>query len=322
MPAPDCPVCGAPDAQTHLEIDVAEAARGFAAGAPGVSPGDVEPILRRLWGDAGARVLTCRRCGFGFADPQVAGDAAFYTLLYGNAPSYPADRWEFAQTMRALEGAPTGRLLEIGAGDGRFLRHARAAGWETLAVELGAAAVAALRADGYPVEEASIDELAGQERHRGAHDAVCLFQTLEHLAAPREALTRLASLLAPGGRLFVSVPNGPHVLAQEALTQMLDLPPNHVGRWTPEALRIAGEAAGLAVVAVEEEPADQAEIAAHLAHLHRVAHGGRGLDRFAPTPLRSWAERVDISLRVRAIARRGGTLPAPTLWASYAKAAA
>jgi SAM-dependent methyltransferase len=310
---PACPVCAAGAVSLHLRTSVDEAANGYARDASDIVA--MQRILRRLWGRESAEVYTCEVCGFGFADPQIAGDAEFYTLAYGESPVYPPARWEFGRTLSALAEIRTGRLLEIGAGDGQFLVAARDAGWDCAGVELGEAAAEALRQQGLTVHEDPLDALI-EEVGIASRDVICMFQTLEHLADPHRVFDILSALLAGGGHLFVSVPNAAHVLAQEELTGVLDLPPNHVGRWTPRALEIMGSRHALAAV-VEADPAERTEIAAHLAHYHRMQHGS-AVDRL-PQWARGPANAVDLTVRARWIRRRRN-LPAPTLWAHLAKA--
>ncbi|MEA2449867.1 MAG: hypothetical protein QOG63_1799 [Thermoleophilaceae bacterium] len=312
-PMPACPVCGSEDVTPHLSVTVAEAARQFASGAR-ASAGELEPILRDTWGRDDAAVYLCGACELGFAVPQAAGTAEFYSRVYGGEPEYPSDRWEFRRTLAALEDLAGGRLLEIGAGSGRFLVQARATGrWDCAAVEYGAGAVAALERLGFETRSASLEELAGDPPWQAAQQVVCLFQTLEHLAHPHAVFDQLTRMLAPGGHLFVSVPNGAYIGLQEALTGILDLPPNHVTRWSERALAAMAGAHGLRVVALEREPAAQGEIAAHMAHSHRLANPLPRVARRLPPLLDS----LELNLRARRLGWRRD-LPSPTLWAHFA----
>src|SRR6266508_5992194 len=65
---------------------------------------------------------------------------------------------------------------------------------------------------------------------------VTLFQVLEHIAEFELVLNQCRELLAPGGRLVVTVPDGEAMIRQERLTGCHDMPPNHVNKRTPESL--------------------------------------------------------------------------------------
>ncbi len=102
-----------------------------------------------------------------------------------------------------LAPAPA-RLLDVGAGRGRFVATARAAGYDARGIEPSARGVAGAAAIGVPLLPASIDEAPIAAR---SLDAVTLWHVLEHLDQPAAALTRIAGWLRPGGALLVGVPN-------------------------------------------------------------------------------------------------------------------
>ncbi|HWC28004.1 MAG TPA: class I SAM-dependent methyltransferase [Solirubrobacteraceae bacterium] len=113
------------------------------------------------------------------------------------------DRHRLALLARA--GArPPGRLLDIGAGRGRFVAHALAAGWDAAGIEPSLRGSAAARALAVPLQQASVDDAAVES---GSLDAATLWHVLEHLDEPAPALARIAAWLRPGGLLLVGVPN-------------------------------------------------------------------------------------------------------------------
>jgi SAM-dependent methyltransferase len=118
----------------------------------------------------------------------------------------PALRAFDAQRL-ALLAAPApsgGRLLDAGAGRGRFVAAARAAGYDARGIEPSARGVGAAVGIGAPVEQAAIEEAVVEA---GSLDAVTLWHVLEHLPDPGVALGRIAGWLRPGGALLVGVPN-------------------------------------------------------------------------------------------------------------------
>ncbi|HEV2777092.1 MAG TPA: class I SAM-dependent methyltransferase, partial [Solirubrobacteraceae bacterium] len=99
---------------------------------------------------------------------------------------------------------PPGRLLDIGAGRGRFVAQARAGGWDAEGLEPSLRGVAGARAQGIELQQAGIEDAAVTP---GSVDAATLWHVLEHLDDPGAALERITGWLAPGGRLLVGVPN-------------------------------------------------------------------------------------------------------------------
>ena len=106
--------------------------------------------------------------------------------------------------LQAAGARAPGRLLDIGAGRGRFVAEARAAGWQAAGIEPSQRGVAGARALGVELERAVIDDA---DVPAGSLDAAALWHVLEHLDEPGPALARIAVWLRPGGLLLVGVPN-------------------------------------------------------------------------------------------------------------------
>jgi len=140
--------------------------------------------------------------------------------------------------VRAAGARPPGTLLDVGAGRGRFVATARAAGWTARGLE------PAPRGAGVPgVEPISLEE-AGVAA--GSLDAVTLWHVLEHLDDPAGALARVAGWLRPGGVLLVGVPNLASLQARagDPVWFHLDVP-RHRTHFTPAGLRALARATGL-----------------------------------------------------------------------------
>ena len=99
---------------------------------------------------------------------------------------------------------PPGRLLDVGAGRGRFVLAARAAGYDASGIEPSLRGAEAAAAAGAPVQRVTLEEAVIEP---GSLDAATLWHVLEHLDDPGGALERIAGWLSPGGALLVGVPN-------------------------------------------------------------------------------------------------------------------
>jgi SAM-dependent methyltransferase len=131
----------------------------------------------------------------------------------------------------------------MGAGRGRFVAAARAAGWSASGVEPSVRGVEAARAVyGVELERASLAEATGE------FDAVTLWHVLEHLEDPDAAVAHVSSLLSHGGVLLVGVPNLASVQARLGGARWfhLDLP-RHRTHFTPTGLRQLLERHGFTV---------------------------------------------------------------------------
>jgi SAM-dependent methyltransferase len=192
----------------------------------------------------------CAECGIAFFVPQeLAGSANLYDQLSNFEWYYPVRKWEYNTALDDLKKCE--RILEVGCGTGNFITLARGAGHKLIeGIELSAAAVKGAVALGLPVQEITIRDAA--ERTPGAYDAVCIFQVLEHIAKPKEFLEACCTLLRPGGRLILAVPNQDSYIRH--LCSPLDLPPHHMTRWTSRSLHKLPVNFSLQIVRIVQEP--------------------------------------------------------------------
>ncbi len=98
-----------------------------------------------------------------------------------------------------LRRPPGGSLLDVGAGRGRFVAAARAAGWDARGIEPSPREVLPAHVEPIAAEDASIAA--------GTLDVVTVWHVLEHLEDPGSVLDRIHPWLRPGGALLVGVPN-------------------------------------------------------------------------------------------------------------------
>ena len=105
------------------------------------------------------------------------------------------------------------RVLDLGCNDA-FLASAL---WQWGAytvdgVELNREAVAKgrerLKLHGSPARLERGDLHDAPKLMRGRYDAICLFEVIEHVPDVEETLAMMEGLLAPGGRIYMSTPNG------------------------------------------------------------------------------------------------------------------
>jgi SAM-dependent methyltransferase len=131
-------------------------------------------------------------------------------------------------------------------------------------VEADPEAVAAARARGLEVVEGDLEDPAtiAAAGRRGPFAAIVCGDVLEHLRAPERVLAGLAGLLAPGGRIVVSLPNIAHWTARRALLRgrfpredhgLFDR--THLRFFTRATARELAAAAGLEVAAEHPAPA-------------------------------------------------------------------
>ncbi len=144
--------------------------------------------------------------------------------------------------------APPARLLDAGAGRGRFVAAARAAGYAASGIEPSARGSEAAAMLGLPVIRATIDDaVIGPS----SLDIVTLWHVLEHLDDPGSALSRISTWLREDGGLPVGVPNLHSAQARIGGERWyhLDLP-RHCVHFTPLGLHELLRARGFDVLDV------------------------------------------------------------------------
>ncbi len=216
--------------------------------------------IATLWQGDAARVVRCRACGLGFSDPFVAGDHRFFDLVFEPSYAYPQARWEFGRTREVLDalwGTPwTGRrLLEVGGGDGAFLRTVlgdRIAPEAVTAFEYSPGARAQLSALG--VDALDQDLRAAPSAHDARYDAVVMHQGIMNFDRLDDVMAALRRVTRADARVFVSTPGGGRIAFNEQNGSQFDLPPMHASRWSAGAFDALGARHGFALVRHELEP--------------------------------------------------------------------
>ncbi len=239
------------------------------------APGPSQPfeILRDCPGCGGTAILMhaapslCRcACGLFFENPRPwSADILDYYdrgVTYGRfAPQQRARDLLWAKRLRlVLRFRGSGRLLDVGTGDGHFLEYARRH-FAAEGTELSRAGVRLALDRQVTVWNGTLEELPLQA---GAYDVVTLWHVLEHLPYPAADLARIRRLLAPGGHLVVAVPNEARLLDLQRLLRRRHNPfrpcrPGdeiHLTHFTPTTLAALLRRRGFRVLRMGADDAD------------------------------------------------------------------
>jgi len=189
LTARPCPTCGATDATLEIDKDH-------------------------------MRIVRCAACDLVYVNPTF--DEAHYKSVYAsqayqdivrdlgiNSHEYRVSRFGtervgmMAQFLRVPAGrAP--RFLDVGCSTGFVVEAAKTAGWEAIGIDLNPSAIEYGLSRGLDLRTVAL-ESAGFAP--GSFDAVGLFDVVEHLLDPGRTVKAAVDLLAPGGILFLYVPN-------------------------------------------------------------------------------------------------------------------
>ncbi len=174
----------------------------------------------------GYSIVGCDLCGLQYIDPMLSSDEQqiLYQADYFHAWGLGADintgldesyalvadmkRRTFRRYLHTIrQFCPGGgRLLEIGCAFGFFLEEASNFGYDVYGAELAsdAANKAAAILGHQRVRQGDFQSL---DYEPGSFDLIVMLDVIEHFNQPRDVLTKIYSLLAPGGYVFLVTPN-------------------------------------------------------------------------------------------------------------------
>ncbi len=157
------------------------------------------------------RWMRCEACAHVFTDgwfDEAAERVLFQRSLPNQTPSWSFDHGQRLLSARmvgrvtALRPMLSGRWLDVGFGNGSLLAVAEEHGFEVTGLDARSGPVDALRAMGFRAHQRSLVDLED-----APFDVISMADVLEHIPFPRPTLDAARRLLAPGGLLFVSMPN-------------------------------------------------------------------------------------------------------------------
>lgn len=209
----------------------------------------VSPFNRRVY-----RLYRCPECRLEFwSPPELIRE--FYEAEF--MPEYSRihqDQTELGENVKLFfQLAPgcKGDLLDVGCGNGSFLKEAEKIGFRVAGVDFDTHCVETARKKGLDVYCGTVAEaVESRPDWRAAFDAVTFFEVLEHQEDPAGFVQSVKKLLRPGGYIALSVPNrrrlGNVVLRvlyrigwssdQIYRCSTLDLPPHHLVWWSAPVL--------------------------------------------------------------------------------------
>lgn len=167
-----------------------------------------------------------------FGPSRVIGEASLYAFLGTRPWYYDSEKWELGEVVKSLGEGDLRTALEVGCGSGQFLALAQKAGLSAVGIDINAEAIREAQARGL---SASTDTFSNIQRSGERFDAVVAFQVLEHVVDPLQLLTGMASVVRPGGSIYIAVPNADTWISRRLA--LLDTPPHHYTRWTLAAFQ-------------------------------------------------------------------------------------
>ena len=191
---------------------------------------------------------TCSCCGLVQYSPMrlAAGSVDFYNDLAAKEKdlAFPHVKEEFKYIgVRVAEGES---VLDVGCGSGAIKAHLRY-GVKYVGIDPSIEACNL----GKDILCENIYDHA--DKNPAAYTSVVLSQVLEHVDNPVAFATKAVQALKPGGKLFISVPNGNSYL-RYLNNGYLNMPPHHLTMWSRKSLLMLGYQLGLEKEEVFVEP--------------------------------------------------------------------
>jgi SAM-dependent methyltransferase len=168
--------------------------------------------------------------------PELYATDSYADFLEG---SYSKKRAQiYRRTLESLGlDSPSGeRLLDLGCGTGIFMGVASELGYDPFGLDLSPASIR-IAAERFGQDRVGFGAVwdAAQLGH-DSYDVITLWSVLAHIADPREQLSAITKLLAPGGSLVILTVNANSLQRQVFQGRWNGFTPNHLVFWDTQTL--------------------------------------------------------------------------------------
>ena len=209
--------------------------------------------IRPLFVKEAIRYFACETCDFVFSTP--ARNVNLEHALADFEPSYlqylaedPRDAKNFAALIRWISrfcNLQRGKVLDLGCGSGKLVRHLHARGVDIQGLEGSRALYEHFLADDprflYGTVEETLDGVYDE------FEVVLALDVIEHVPTPVETLAAVSRLLKPGGWLFVTTPDTGSIPARLLGRRWHFFHEYHLSYWTRQTLTAAAARHAFAV---------------------------------------------------------------------------
>ena len=148
-----------------------------------------------------------------------------------------------------LSRSGSGRLIDIGCNEGRNLRIYSRNGFQVEGLELNENAAAVARRTGFEVHTCLLDEF----QPVASYDVAVLSNVLEHSLDPKQMLMDVNRILAGGGQVWISCPNGKSMLRRLFGRSWINWHmPFHISHFSARTLRRLLTDTGFRIAEIQE----------------------------------------------------------------------
>ena len=209
---------------------------------PWVDIQDPDKIYGAASGISGTqRLVVCVDCGMIYETPRFPSDVILQVYMSSEEAAhdsqYPMRVESFYRALKSLSSHIPGggaRVLDIGTAGGAFLDAAKRFGYKAVGLEPSAYLVKQGKERGLDMEQGTIDN---HTLEKASFDMVCLWDVLEHVTDPKEALSKIKDLLKPDGILLINYPDIGTRMAKMAGRRFWWILSSHLQHFTRDSMR-------------------------------------------------------------------------------------
>lgn len=200
----------------------------------------------------------CQKCGLIFVSPIIMHTEEVYSSDYFAGAkngfgyvNYDEDKEPMREVFKIYlkhiaKFVPQGKLIDMGAATGYFMKLAREQGWDVSGIEISPFAVEVGKKQGLDLRVGMISDIS---KFQKVFDVVTLWDVIEHVTDPENDIKILYENVRPGGILAINTPDSSSLMARISRKHWHQLiPPEHVFYFNPRSLTILLERNGFEVV--------------------------------------------------------------------------
>jgi SAM-dependent methyltransferase len=228
-----CPVCAGRDFRVVMQVESHPVVRCAGCGLQLTNPQPSDAELAAIYGP-----------NYVLVENDAAGEAMVLRSKRATADHY--------LDLLAGAGVPTrGQLLEIGCGQGNFLRQAANRGFEVTGVEYSRFACERARANLDGRGRVVQGEIAVLSAEAAVYDVCVLCDVIEHVRNPAWFVREIFRLLKPGGTLLVVTPSLDSWSARLLRSRWMEYKAEHLFYYAPATLRRQLADAGYSPISIQ-----------------------------------------------------------------------
>tara|TARA_B100000508_G_scaffold121389_1_gene103033 strand:+ start:10924 stop:11979 length:1056 start_codon:yes stop_codon:yes gene_type:complete len=117
---------------------------------------------------------------------------------------FPTEKAELDFRIMGLDACESGKMLDIGCGNGHLIKRLAKMGWEVEGMDFDPMAVEYCKSQGLNAKSGDFFELNYPSDY---YDAVTLSHVIEHVPDPKKTIREVFRILKPGGKIVMETPN-------------------------------------------------------------------------------------------------------------------